>query len=219
MRGLILIAMTLGTATAYADTPYYVGGGLGYTEISQDLDLQPVGDGFNVDNDFDDYSTGFTLFAGYEITPRWAVEAGYIDFGDADDSGRITADIPGVPNPIPGGDPWLFEPTTIDIGASNLKFETDGYYVNGQYHFPVGDSLSLDLLAGWFWGDSRATLKLSGETVSDSSSDSGAMVGGGLTFKITDVFYVRGTLTYFQVDFDGVIDDPYRAGVDLVWDF
>jgi hypothetical protein len=195
MRGIILVVLSLFAATSFADTPWYVGGGLGLTKISQDKP-RPNTTGL----DFDDNDGGIQLFAGYELDSRWAVEAGYIDFGDADDKGTI------IFPPIP----------------TALKFEADGWYLNAQYRIPVGNVGSFDLLGGWILGDSKTSAwnpDIPNSSISATHTDSGMMIGVGFTMKTTDTLYLRGTATYYNLDYDGVIDKPYRLGLDLIYDF
>jgi hypothetical protein len=198
MRGIILVLLSLYAATSYADTPWYVGGGVGLTKLSQDnyptlLDGSPANT-----MDFDDNGNSIQLFAGFEIDSRWAVEGGYIDFGDAKDSG--VSNLP-IPVTIP----------------TNIKFEADGWYVNAQYHIPVGEVGSFDLLGGWILGDSKTKSSILG--TSETHNDSGMMIGVAFTMKTTDTIYLRGTATYYNLDYDGVIDKPYRLGLDLIYDF
>jgi hypothetical protein len=195
MRGIILVLLSLYAATSYADTPWYVGGGVGLTKLSQDLDI-PNSTGIY----FDDNGNSIQLFVGFEIDSRWAVEGGYIDFGDSKDTGSI------IFPPIP----------------STLKFEADGWYVNAQYHIPVGEVGSFDLLGGWILGDSKTSNwnpNIPDSTNSEDHNDSGMMIGVAFTMKTTDTIYVRGTATYYNLDYDGVIDKPYRLGLDLIYDF
>ena len=210
MRGLILVIASLAATNALADTQFYVGGGLGLTKFEQ-------GDGDitgNADVKFDDDDTGITLFAGYEITERWAVEGGYIDFGDARDSGDRTI------NPPPGSG---LPPITIE-NSSRIDYEFDGYYVNGQYHIPVGGWGSVDLVGGVIFADSRAEISLiqGDEFVRDrsaSESDEGLLLGTSLTVKLTDTIYLRGTAMYYDIDFDNTLEEPLRLGADVIWDF
>ena len=164
---------------------------------------------------FDDEELGATFFAGWEITPRFAVEVGRIDFGEASDSGNLI--IPSAPG---SGLP----PIEVE-DAGKLKFEFEGDYVNGQYHIPVNNWGSIDLIGGWIFADSRARSKLNATggglefNQSNSSSDNGIMAGAAFTYKLNDTLYLRGSAMYFQLDFDDVIDEPIRIGADLIWDF
>ena len=212
MRFLVVALTSLLATSAWADSSFYVGGGFGVTRIAQDQTLfdtdQPgvVVEGLNFDKD----ETGYQLFGGYEISPRWAVELGYIDFGDAGDKADVTFAQP------PGSS--LPPPPRITDGAE-LDFAFDGIYINGQYHIPVSDYGSLDLIGGWIFADSRAQGRILDQNFSDSSSDGGVMAGVAFTLKTTDTIYLRFSGTYFQIDFDDVLDEPLRAGVDVIWDF
>jgi hypothetical protein len=190
MRGIILVLLSLYAATSYADTPWYVGGGVGLTKLDQDASFG------NNTLDFDDNGNSIQLFAGFELDSRWAIEGGYIDFGSADDNGVVN----GPPIPVA------------------VKFEADGWYVNGQYRIPVGDVGSFDLLGGWILGNSKTTDTLANATI-DRHNDSGMMVGVAFTLVATDTIYLRGTATYYNLDYDDVVENPYRLGLDLIYDF
>lgn len=56
----------------------YLGAGLGYSQLDNDT-LDWLSDlGANTD----DSDTAYQLFAGYQFNPHFAVEAGYVEFGD-----------------------------------------------------------------------------------------------------------------------------------------
>lgn len=63
----------------------YVGAGLGYTKLDNDsLDwLADAG------ASTDDSDTGYKLFVGYQFNPNFAIEAGYVDFGDFSASASV----------------------------------------------------------------------------------------------------------------------------------
>ncbi|HEU5282508.1 MAG TPA: outer membrane beta-barrel protein, partial [Burkholderiales bacterium] len=75
VAGLLL---TAGPAPAFAqdEAGFYVGGGIGQSELKDACD----GDGLTV-TDCDDTDTAWKLFAGYWFNKYFAVEGGYIDFG------------------------------------------------------------------------------------------------------------------------------------------
>jgi len=210
MRGLIVVVASLIATNALADSHLYVGAGMGLTKFKQDGNELTS----EADIKFDEEETGISLFAGFEITPKIAIEAGYIDFGDVRDTGgRLIAP------PAGSG----FSPVLIEDSA-RLEYEFDGYYINGQYRIPLGDRASVDLIGGLIFADSRATISLvqGDEWIRDesaSTSDEGALVGAAFTLKATDAINVRGSLTYYQIDFDNTLDEPIRLGVDVIWDF
>jgi hypothetical protein len=208
MRVLILILTSLLATNALADTPFYVGGGYGLAKLKQDLDPDTVGG-----TDFDDNSGSYTLFVGFELNNRIAFEGGYIDFGDVDDK-TTTENCSTI----------LSSTFCVDPTNSKTKFEADGWYANAQYHFPMGNSGSLDLMGGLIYGDSKTRTSstdpsLNLDIPSDDSDDAGLMFGLGYTHQLTPTLYLRGAGTYYKLDFDNVIDDPYRLSLDLIWDF
>jgi hypothetical protein len=223
MRGLILVIASLCATTAWADTPYYVGAGWGWTDFSADgkvVDASSPTGPFNFDHKIDGTGDGINLFAGYEITRHWVVEVGYMDFGSTDSISDMSFD----PLPVIG----QLAPIR---NASRLVFEMDGYYVDGQYHIPIGSYGSLDLLGGWFFSDGETSETRLFDNLGDiapiedpldsaeSSDKNGLMLGIAYTQKLTDTFYARGSFTYFDFDYGGVIEEPMRIGVDLIWDF
>jgi hypothetical protein len=211
--GLLLALLTMAASNVAAqdawykaESPWYVGAGVGFTHMSQDVPLA-------VNNeDFDEKGTGFDLFVGYDFEPtwllggHWAAEVGYIDFGSS--SQYFTFDvIAGPPGP-----PIVLIP---DL-PSNLVFEGYGYYLTSQYKIPTGNRGSVDLSVGWILGNSEAEDTLNAGAKADHH-DSGALLGIAYTFKATETIAVRAVANYYQLDFDGVIDKPYRLGVDLIW--
>jgi hypothetical protein len=80
------------------------------------------------------------------------------------------------------------------------------------------------LMGGLIFADSKTKTTLGYNNpnpvkVSDSSDDSALMFGLGYTHQITPTLYLRGAGTYYKLDFDNVIENPYRFSVDLIWDF
>jgi opacity protein-like surface antigen len=142
IRGIVVLLLSLCAAGANADTPFYAGGGIGVTDYDQKISL---GNDVTGDIDISGDAMGIQIFAGIELDPRWAVEAGYLDFGSRKES--ITVD----------GD-------TI----AQFKYDSRAAYLNGQYHIPVGDTMSVDLSAGWAFGKAKASLTPRGSFEAES---------------------------------------------------
>jgi len=198
MRKLIVILASLATTQAIAsETPWYVGGGLGMTSYQQGSTVDDIQD---ASIEFDSMETSYQLFGGYQLTERWGIEAGYINFGETED----------------------FDPTGQIIGIG-LRFESTGFYVNAQYQIPFANKFSLDLSGGWLFGEGDATELFPPDTAGvpqkDSYSDNGFTLGAAVTWLATDSFHVRSGINYFAVDYDNVIKEPWRLGVDAIWNF
>jgi hypothetical protein len=205
MRGLIILTLlSLTAVNAHADTPFYVGFGIGKSKLQQQLNTQ-------YDNhNFSDEGDSYQLFAGWEINQSWALELGYVDLGKA-------TSVTTIPTPPPPAPP-------IPPRQDQLEFAADGWTLTGQYRIPLGQYFSVDLSGGWMLADSRATRwnpdpNVINVPTTDSHVDSGAVVGVAVTFKLTDMINLRAAGNYYNIDFDGVLENPYRLGLDLIWDF
>jgi len=199
MRVLILIMLVLSAKISFAETPWYAGAGIGMTNYQLGSAITPEGD-----VDIDSWETGFQLFGGYQFNEQWAIEGGYIDFGKAEDY-----------------DPNALELSPGNFIGSSLALETKGLYVNGQYHIPLNNSLSLDLVAGWLFGEAESTQAIDNDFSPDKLSydDNGAMLGLAFTWQLARSFGLRGTANYYMIDYDNTLKKPWRLGADIIWNF
>lgn len=196
MRVMILIVTLLGAKISFAASPWYAGAGFGMTNYKGDsLNDVPM-----ATIDVDGWETGFSLFGGYQFNERWAVEAGYIDFGEIED----------------------FDPAGQIIGIG-VNYESSGFYLNGQYHIPLNNSLSLDLVGGWLFGEADASEVFPPNTLgtpqSASFNDNGPTLGLAFTWQVARSFGLRGTANYYLIDYDKTIKKPWRLGIDAIWNF
>lgn len=86
MKRLLVAAVTSLMATTVfaqshvysADEGPYVGAGIGHAKLKNDTldDLDRLG------ASTDDSDTAYKLYAGYQFNPNFAIEAGYVDFGE-----------------------------------------------------------------------------------------------------------------------------------------
>jgi len=76
----LALSATVQVAAAESDNPSgpYVGGGYGRFNLHVDS-LSDVGQGF--DSIVDSHDDAYKIFAGWRLTPHWAVEAEYVNFG------------------------------------------------------------------------------------------------------------------------------------------
>jgi OOP family OmpA-OmpF porin len=196
MRVLILIMMVLSAKISFAETPWYVGAGIGTTNYQGDS----VNDVPQANIDIDGWQTSWSLFGGYQFNEKWAVEAGYIDFGETDD----------------------YDPNGQILGIG-VDYDSTGFYLNGQYHIPLNNSLSLDLVGGWLFGEANAKEVFPPNTLgtpqSASFTDNGPMLGMSFTWQLARSFGIRGTADYFAIDYDSTIKNPWRLSADIIWNF
>lgn len=210
-RGMIaaLVAMGLaGTATA-AEPGFYISATLGQSSIDvgqneQDmLDSEILGAlddlGFTITNarsDLDKSVMGYELAVGYQFTPYFAVEGGWIDLGAAQYEAEFTAN--------DGGGPLEGE-AEVEMGASGPALSLVGIW-------PLGESFSVDVRAGAFFARSKVKveLELDGDSGSESESDTKTQVllGAGVNWSVAE----RTTLRLGYTHFDKGVGDEFDVG-------
>jgi opacity protein-like surface antigen len=199
----VLSMIMLGaTGTAAAATPgLYVTGTLGQSaaDVSQS-DKDSIDDvlvaawnqnGFTVlanDSSLDKSDLGYELAVGYQISERFALEAAYIDLGEATYDADSVVD-----SPAPGG-PYDAV-TEITFGVSGPAFSAVGGW-------SLTSRLSLDARVGVFMGKSKLGVNLAADGVSEdeseSDSSSSLLFGAGVSWSFSEKAAVRLGYTYFQ---------------------
>lgn len=111
---LALAIASTGSAMA-AETPVYVGGGIGYSHASNT-------------GASDHSGTSGSLSAGYDITPNVAVEMGYTRLGDVKDSG-VTAKLDALTLQAVGKTHVLNDKTTVFAkgGVAHTRAKVEGF--------------------------------------------------------------------------------------------
>jgi hypothetical protein len=61
--------------------PWYVGGGVNYYSGMSEVKVDPIGSTSADKYELDKTKIGWDIFGGYELTPRFGTELGYVDFG------------------------------------------------------------------------------------------------------------------------------------------
>jgi hypothetical protein len=211
LLALILILMPF---TVFAEN-FYVGAG--YQESDIEID-----DGFYNDTGItgstDRSSEGFRIIGGYNITPKWSLEIGYADYGDAQYSG-------------PG-----------------FGFETqiEAVHLNGYYHWnPAGnDKFTIDFMAGVqrARGEGRVT-ELLGDTCEATLANFpqieglgcgstetiwGVNAGLGATVHLNKRLGIKAMVETSSIEFEetatggeklGLFESPTRAYIDVFLKF
>ena len=213
MRKLILLTMLAAGNTLADNSPFYVGVGFGMTNLDESTSFdalpQPEQPVFLIDDEV----PGWQAFVGFDLLDRWAVEVGYTDLG-SNDSDNVAFD--GINNFIP----------------LNVEIEAEGYYIDGIYRYPASTDTTVDLTLGYFFG--RLTTERSSccgfaPLPPDPSNklsfrDDGVKLGVGVTVDMTATLDLRVNATYYDVTFEDPIlgdinEEPWRVGLDLIWDF
>ena len=186
---------------------WYVGGALNRTEGSQsasDVEASLAREGFTADSiEVDDLErNGYRLFAGYRLTPNWAVEAGFTDMGDT----RVAANAT-----VPVGEAEAFARALLE----SLPASASGFEASASYRYPLNDRFALAARAGlWRWeNDQRVTF--GEEVLNDSSSGTDLLFGVGVEWTPAPQWGVGLEASRYSVDSEDL--DVLGASVRFNW--
>ena len=157
------------TGAAQASDPgFYAGASVGQASLDESLDST-----FSID----DEDTSFSLSAGYSFNDYFAVEGGYIDFGEVGDSfsaGGITG---------------------------KVEAEADGWDLALVGSLPVSEKFSLTGRAGYLFWDADIKASATGlPTVSDSDDGNDLFYGVGAEYRFTDQWSLTGGWDRYELD-------------------
>jgi OOP family OmpA-OmpF porin len=120
--------------------------------------------------------TGYKFFLGYQFTPNFAVEGGYVDLGS------------------------LGYSATHATGTLSTDIKTTGYAVSAVGIAPVNNDLSFFGKAGMTIANVKGTGTGGGITVSTNEDKSSLSFGVGLTYQLTDKVGLRTELERISTD-------------------
>ncbi|MDA7443664.1 outer membrane beta-barrel protein [Candidatus Pelagibacter ubique] len=172
---IYLIALTLFSSSVLAEG-FYVGGG--YLKSHTDIYKKETLDWHKRD----DKNDGFTLFAGYDLNKRFAIEAGYNDLGITDIQGTLTG---------AGDIRAIFEISVMTLAG---VIKTD----------PIAENLVIFAKAGFARNHKHETL--SGISSSKLSSErTNPFFGIGADYELVNGLAVRALYEAYGKD-DGLDD-------------
>ncbi len=176
-RILVAAALcALTPVTAFADSGLILAASVGSAELSEDFD------GFDVDTS----STAYRLTVGWRFSDYLAVEAGYHNFGDFDQ----TFDISGTP---------------IDV-----SLKADGFTFGGVGSLPLGDRFALFARAGAFFWDGDADIN---NVTQATPEDTNLYVGVGARLALTERLSLTADASRY--DLDDTSSSVFSAGFDI----
>ena len=176
-RILVATALcALTPVTAFGDSGLILAASVGSAELSEDFD------GFDVDAS----STAYRLTVGWRFSDYLAVEAGYHNFGDFDQ----TFDSSG---------------TLIDV-----SLKADGFTFGGVGSLPLGDRFALFARAGAFFWDGDADIN---NVTQATPEDTNLYVGVGARLALTERLSLTADASRY--DLDDTSSSVFSAGFDI----
>ena len=177
-------AVSSSSVMAQGAPGWYIGGNLGGTrgDFNNDaLNSTLTGQGFIVNSTrTDNTSTGGKVFAGYQLTPNFAVEGGYFDLGR-----------------------YNYSSTTIPAGSFNGTSKPRGLNLDLVGMLPLSDRFSVLGRIGAAYTQNRGSFSSTGlvpfNNLNSSRNDTNLKVGLGIQYAITDALAVRGEIERYRV--------------------
>ncbi len=163
-RTLVLtLLLGLGCAPTHADGGFFLGSSIGSASLNDDFDGL----------DIDDSSTSFRITGGWRFNDSFALEAGYHNFGD-------------------------FEQTVSINGLeSRAKLSADGFTLGVLGSFPIADKFEIFGRTGMFFWNGDAEIN----NVSQATPESiNPFFGGGISYAINDKLLLSGDWTRYELE-------------------
>jgi OOP family OmpA-OmpF porin len=156
-------------------TGWYIGGALGFAET--DIDQNRINQFFDQAGldvrqlSVDDDDFGGSLFFGYQFNTNWALEAGYLDFGER------TLKFAGQTNDVP---------TYFDLAEHIYPQSGNGASVSLVGSWPISESIKLSAKVGYFdWSGDYVTFDAQGRQGSDEISGGDLLLGGEINYRLS----------------------------------
>lgn len=186
------ILLFIGVSTSHADSGdrgFLVGASAGYADHKDNCD-EVFG------QSCDEKDLGWKVFAGYRINKHFSLEAGSVDFGQAE------AEVPFV------------NVNTLEVVVATLETKVDGYFLSGLAEWPINNKFSVLAKLGVIYWDIEfkgSGLPGNGELVGDEDENgTDFFYGFGAQYKLTENFALRAEWERFN--------NVGESGIDLETD-
>ena len=193
----VLCGLMLGAPDISQAQDWYVGAGVGATDIDSDTssfanDMTSLG--HTVSNVIiDDSGEGWKVFGGYNINEYFAAEVAYVDLGD------VTASFDGVSIDVPQ--------MLTDAGRL-LPATGDGFSISALGRYPFGERWAIFAEVGAFFWESDLAIDITGGSTTGSASPStdgtDVVYGVGGDLYIGDNFGLRLEWERYALDSNDV---------------
>jgi OOP family OmpA-OmpF porin len=212
----IAVALALVSGAAWsADSGFYVGASVGFSDVSASASEKASdseGNTASIKGDFNGSDFGWTVYVGYDFNKYAAVELGYIDLGNPNDTVDKGSDDLG------GGDTVSYK-TDVDLSLGGMDLAVVG-------KVPLGDSWDLHAKVGVVWWSPEVTWKHTDTyftdgtvtdtyrvTYKDRGDSTDLLVGVGASWKLNENIIFGLDWTHIEL---GTVTSISDTGSDVV---
>ena len=195
VKSIIAITLLSSSMSIQANEGVYLGLNLGQATYDASLDdFAFLDDGSIISADLDDKDSSFSITVGYQFTPNFSVEGGFIDLGE------LAVDA------VSDGSGFLYFPGDVRLSA-----EVDGLFFNLKGLIPLNESFSLYGKFGLLKWDGEVTLSDATGSISGDDDGNDTFFGAGAAFSINNNFSLN--IDYSLYDLDGDDVDVLSVGI------
>jgi OOP family OmpA-OmpF porin len=172
LRNAVVAAALLfaGIGAAQAQSQFYLGAGFGPSRYDRS-----IADGLISSGSVDGSDTGLKFFGGFQVNPSFALEAAYVNLGEARYSGDFFGD------PVVGG-----------------RVEVTGINLSGVLSAPLAQGFSVFGKLGLFLWEAEANDITAGVPFSDRQDGTDLSFGIGASYDVAPNVSVRAEWEFFQ---------------------
>lgn len=187
-KTVIAIALLSSFTIIHAKEGAYIGVNLGQATYDASLDdFAFLDDGSIIAADLDDSDTSLSITVGYQFTPNFSIEGGYIDLGE------LSVDA------VSDGTGFLYFPGDVKLSA-----EVDGLFFDVKGQIPLNESFSIYGKFGLLKWDGEVTLSDATGSLSGDDDGNDTFFGAGAAFSINNNTSLNVDYSLFDLDGDDV---------------
>jgi OOP family OmpA-OmpF porin len=159
----LLLALSATPFSATAGEGFYAGASIGSAELDGDFDGL----------DIDDSATAYRLVGGWWVNRYLALEAGYHNFGDFEQSFNVNGT------------------------SSEARLSADGYTLGVQVSYPLTSMVAVFGRAGAFFWDGEAEINNLSQA---SPEETNPYLSLGVSYALTDNLSLNGDWTGYELE-------------------
>lgn len=200
-KSLIAISVLSTASISSATEGLYFGLNIGQASYDVSLsDAALLDDGSLSSASLDDSDTSLSLTVGYQMTPNFSIEGGYIDLGEF--SFDATSN----------GSGWLYP-----AGPVNATIETTGLFFDVKGQVPLTEKISLYGKLGLLKWDADVNVSISLGSGSESIDDTDTFIGmgGSVILSQDEASTIALNVDYTLYELDDLDVDVFSVGIQI----